>query len=183
MKIYTKTGDKGTTALVGGTRVLKCHPKVEAYGTVDELISYIGMIRSYPISSHYTKVLLHIQIVLMNCSAHLASDGNAKNKLPEIKPVDIELLEVEIDAMVEQLEPLRSFILPGGAPIASFAHIARTICRRAERSALRLNEEEEINENVIKYLNRLSDYLFALARKLQKDEGVKEDLWLPGSEA
>lgn len=181
MKIYTKTGDKGTTALVGGTRVPKYHPKVEAYGTVDELISYVGMIRSYPINPHYAKILLHIQTVLMSCAAHLASDGNPK-KLPEIKPVDIEILEVEIDAMEEPLEPLRSFILPGGAPIASFAHIARTICRRAERSALRLSEDEKVNEDVTKYLNRLSDYLFMLARKLQKDEGVKEDLWLPSSE-
>lgn len=181
MKIYTKTGDTGTTALVGGTRVPKHHPKVEAYGTVDELISYVGMIRSYPINAHYLKILLGIQKVLMNCAAHLASDSNAK-KIPDIRPVDIELLEVEVDVMEEPLEPLHSFILPGGAPIASFAHIARTICRRAERAALRLNEQEQVDENVIKYLNRLSDYLFMLGRKLQKDEGVKEDLWLPSAE-
>ncbi len=181
MKIYTKTGDKGTTALVGGTRVPKQHPKVEAYGTVDELIAYVGLVRSQPMNKHYSEILLNVQGVLMVCAAWLASDSTKKT-LPQVKPTDVELLEKEIDAMEAELEPLHSFILPGGDTTASFCHISRCICRRAERSTLRLNEQEEVPEEVIKYLNRLSDYLFVLARKLQKDAGAKEEPWLPKAE-
>ena len=182
MKVYTKTGDKGTTALVGGTRVAKHHPKVEAYGTVDELISHIGLVRSYPMKEHYAAILLNVQTVLMNCAALLASDGTTLKKLPQINPIDVELLEVEIDAMEEQLEPLKSFILPGGSPLSAMCNIARSVCRRAERIALRLAEENDIPEPVLVYLNRLSDYLFVLGRKLHKDAGAKDDLWLPNSD-
>lgn len=178
MKIYTKTGDKGTTALVGGTRVPKQHSKVEAYGTVDELIASVGVVRSYDINPHYKEILLNIQACLMVAAALIASDEKEKD-LPQLKAEDVELLEREIDSMDSAVPPLRSFILPGGCLSAAFCHTTRTICRRAERTTLRLIESHTVPESVLQYLNRLSDYFFMLGRKLQHDEGVKEDLWLP----
>lgn len=178
MKIYTKTGDKGTTALVGGKRVAKNHPRVDAYGTVDELISYIGVIRSYDIAPHYMDLLYTIQDRLMVAAAILATDGYVE-KVPEIKDEDITLLENEIDEMDKALPPLQNFILPGGNQATSFCHVARSVCRRAERCAIGLSDEFDVPENVIRYLNRLSDYLFALARKLALDFKVDEIYWIP----
>ena len=178
MKVYTKTGDKGTTSLVGGKRVPKNHPRVEAYGTVDELISYIGVIRTYEIDSYYKDILYKVQDRLMVCAALLASDGSSKT-LPEIKDEDITLLEREIDNMETALPQLQYFILPGGNQATSFCHVARSVCRRAERSSIGLTDEFEIPENIIRYLNRLSDYLFVLSRKLSKDMNVEEVYWIP----
>ncbi|MDR1551881.1 MAG: cob(I)yrinic acid a,c-diamide adenosyltransferase [Prevotellaceae bacterium] len=178
MKIYTKTGDKGITSLIGGTRVPKFHIRVEAYGTVDELISYIGLIRSQKIDLHIIATLHQIQIKLMDIAAIVASDERAK-KLRQITDDDIYLLENEIDKYDAELEPLRYFVLPGGHNCPSFCHIARCICRRAERLILRVDEEYPVPENVLIYINRLSDYLFILARKLHKDLDIQELLWIP----
>jgi cob(I)alamin adenosyltransferase len=180
MKIYTKTGDKGTTSLIGGKRVPKYHLRIEAYGTVDELISYVGLLRDQDMDSTDKTALLEIQDKLMVCSAVLASDcEDCAIKIPEIRETDILFLEQQIDAMEEQLEPLRSFILPGGHTTVSFCHIARTVCRRAERVTAHLSEEMFVPEYVIKYINRLSDYLFVLSRKLGKNLNIDEIPWLP----
>ena len=182
MHIYTKTGDKGTTSLLGGKRVPKYHIRIEAYGTVDELISYIGLIRDQNIPDGSKEQLIKIQDRLMACASILAADcDNCDIDLPEIKDDDIEKLEKAINDLELELPPLDSFVLPGGHTTVSYTHIARNICRRAERNAIRLNEEDEVNEQVIIYLNRLSDYLFMLARKFIKDFGVKEILWNPKS--
>lgn len=179
-KIYTKGGDKGETSLLGGTRVPKYHEKIEAYGTVDELVSYIGLIRDQEISSHYKNMLINIQQVLFTAEAHLASDSEKNNdKLPQLSEKDIELLENEIDKMNEELPELRSFILPGGHSTVSYCHISRTICRRAERLVIKLAENYPVNVLITKYLNRLSDYLFVLARKLTVDLNAEETPWTP----
>ncbi|MDR0754691.1 MAG: cob(I)yrinic acid a,c-diamide adenosyltransferase [Prevotellaceae bacterium] len=177
MKIYTKTGDKGTTSLTGGTRVPKFHIRVEAYGTVDELISYIGLIRSQKIDSHLIETLHQIQIKLMDIAAIMASDEKAK-KLRHVSDDDIKIIENEIDKYNAELEPLKYFVLPGGHYIPAFCHIARCICRRAERMILRVNAESAVPENVLIYINRLSDYLFVLARKLHKTLDVQELFWI-----
>ena len=180
MKIYTKTGDKGTTSLIGGKRVLKHNPRIEAYGTIDELISHIGLLRDQPIDGQLKDVLLKVQDRLMVCAAVLATDcDDCTIKIPEIKDIDITFLEQEIDSMESELEPLRSFIIPGGHPIVSYCHIARTVCRRAERIAIKLTETSIVPDSTIKYINRLSDYLFVLARKLAKDFKVNEIPWQP----
>lgn len=180
MKIYTKTGDKGTTSLIGGKRVPKYHKRIEAYGTVDELISYIGLLRDQQLDENTRNALLKIEDKLMVCSAVLATDcDDCSLKIPEIKEMDILFLEEEIDVMEDQLEPLTSFILPGGHTTVSFCHIARTVCRRAERITISLAEETQVSANVIKYINRLSDYLFVLARKLGKDLNIQEIPWHP----
>jgi cob(I)alamin adenosyltransferase len=177
-KIYTKTGDKGMTSLLGGTRVKKYHKRVEAYGTVDELNSYIGLIRDQKIALHYKEILSEIQNRLFIIESLLATESKEKTKrLPSIKPKNILLLEKEIDKMNETLSELRSFILPGGHTIVSFCHIARCVCRRAERLVTHLAEAVELDELLIKYLNRLSDYLFVLARKINKDLGLTDNLW------
>lgn len=179
-KIYTKGGDKGETSLLGGTRVPKYHEKIEAYGTVDELVSFIGLIRDQEISNHYKNVLINIQQVLFTAEAHLASDSDKNiENLPQFSEIDIEVLEKEIDKMNEELPELRSFILPGGHQTVSYCHISRTICRRAERLVIKLAENYPVNILVIKYLNRLSDYLFVLARKLTLDLHAKETPWMP----
>ncbi|MDR0420496.1 MAG: cob(I)yrinic acid a,c-diamide adenosyltransferase [Prevotellaceae bacterium] len=178
MKVYTKTGDKGTTSLIGGTRVPKFHIRVEAYGTVDELISYIGLIRSQKIDLNIIEILHLIQIKLMDIAAIIASDEKAK-KLRQITEDDINIIEKEIDGYSAELEPLKYFVLPGGHSIPAFCHIARCICRRAERMILRVNDEISIPENVMIYINRLSDYFFVLARKLHKNLGVQEIFWIP----
>lgn len=180
MKIYTKTGDKGTTSLIGGKRVPKYHIRIEAYGTVDELIAHIGLIRDSVADEHYHEVLVTIQDHLMICASELATDkGSGTPVVPLITEEDIQLLENEIDAMDEELPDLTSFVLPGGHPIVSYCHIARTVCRRAERCALSLSEAEEVSSAVLKYLNRLSDYLFMLSRKLGKDLNADEISWKP----
>jgi len=178
-KIYTKTGDKGETSLIGGTRVPKYHDRIEAYGTVDELNSFIGLIRDQDILPHYHEILLEVQDRLFTIESQLAWDTTKelKRDLPMIVESDIELLEREIDQMNEELQPLSSFILPGGHTTVSYCHIARCICRRAERLTIRLSVEYRVDELNIKYLNRLSDYLFVLARKLAHDLNVSETLW------
>ena len=177
MKIYTKTGDKGTTALIGGTRVPKFHIRVEAYGTVDELVAHIGLILSQNIDKDIIEFLHLIQIKLMNISAILASDGSIKD-LPQISDEDIQVLERKIDEYNSELEPIKDFILPGGHTIIAFCHIARTVCRRAERVILQLNAENPVPRETLIYMNRLSDFLFTLARKLHKDLDIKEYSWI-----
>ena len=179
MKIYTKTGDQGKTSLIGGTRVLKFHPRIEAYGTIDELNSYIGLIRDHDIAPHFKEILLEIQDRLFTAESLVALDPASKIevKLPQLHDSDIELLEKEIDAMNEVLPDLSSFILPGGHPIVSYCHVARCVCRRAERLIIRLNQSQTVPDKVIPYLNRLSDYLFVLARRLGKDVNATETPW------
>lgn len=179
-KIYTKTGDKGETSLIGGTRVPKYHDRIEAYGTVDELISYIGLIRDQKIDEHSFSVLIEIQDRLMSCASILATDcENCKVKIPEMYDSDIETLEKEIDEMEKDLPPLTSFILPGGHPTVSYCHIARNVCRRAERLSIKVQDQFKNSEKVIQYLNRLSDFLFVLSRKFSIDLYAKEIAWKP----
>lgn len=179
-KIYTKGGDKGETSLLGGTRVPKYHARIEAYGTVDELVSYIGLVRDQDISDHYKTILINIQQTLFTAEAHLASDSEENTvNLPLLSADDIKTLENEIDKMNEELPELRSFILPGGHQTVSYCHISRTICRRAERLVIKLAENNKVNILIIQYLNRLSDYLFVLARKLTLDLKAIETPWEP----
>jgi len=180
MKIYTKTGDKGFTSLIGGTRVPKHHLRIESYGTVDELNSYIGLIRDHDIAEHDKQVLKEIQDRLFTIGSSLASDPEkSRMVIPDLHDADIELLEKEMDAMNEVLPELRHFILPGGSNVISFCHIARCVCRRAERLSVHLAEESKVDERVNIYLNRLSDYLFMLARKIANDNKIPENQWIP----
>lgn len=180
MKIYTRKGDGGTTSLIGGSRVPKHHLRIECYGTVDELNSYIGLIRDQDINEKHITTLLEIQDRLFTLGALLAAEpGKSKMKLPQLYETDIIFLENEIDSMDEELEEMKSFVLPGGNTVVSYSHIARCVCRRAERIAVHLNEESEVNEIIIRYLNRLSDYLFTLSRKLTKEFNAKEIPWRP----
>ncbi|OQX75443.1 MAG: ATP:cob(I)alamin adenosyltransferase [Bacteroidetes bacterium 4484_249] len=180
LKIYTKQGDKGETSLIGGTRVPKYDERIEAYGTVDELNSFTGLIRDQKIDTHYKEVLHTIQNILFIIESQLAADSpESKSKLPPVAAGDILILENEIDKMNEELPELKSFILPGGHTTVSYCHIARTICRRAERLTIKLTEKYNVDEIVVMYLNRLSDYFFVLARKLAKDLNVGEMLWKP----
>lgn len=173
MKIYTKTGDTGTTALFGGKRVSKSDLRVDAYGTVDELNSHLG-------SLFEEDLILHIQDRLFTLGSMLATEpGNTKVKIPHLTEDDITTLEKGIDKMEEGLEPMKHFILPGGHQMVSFCHIARTVCRRAERLTVALNSIEPIDPLIIKYLNRLSDYLFVLSRSLTKKYNAKETPWIP----
>jgi len=179
-KIYTKTGDKGQTSLIGGTRVPKFDIRIESYGTVDELNSHIGLIRDQSIDSNTREVLIEVQDRLFTIGSLLAADPE-KNKmtLPQISEKDIELLESEIDKMNETLPEMKFFVLPGGHTTISFCHIARCVCRRAERCVLKLNEQAPVNELIYKYLNRLSDYLFVLSRKITADLNAPETPWKP----
>jgi cob(I)alamin adenosyltransferase len=180
MKIYTKTGDNGQTSLVGGTRVSKTELRIEAYGTVDELNSYVGLLRDQEVNKDRKDILKEIQDRLFTIGSILASEPEqTKKRIPDLHESDIELLEKEMDKMDESLEPMRFFILPGGHQSVSFGHLARTVCRRAERIVLRLAQETEVNELVIKYLNRLSDYLFVLCRMMIKDLNIEEISWKP----
>ncbi|MCK0132300.1 cob(I)yrinic acid a,c-diamide adenosyltransferase [Flavobacteriaceae bacterium F08102] len=187
MKIYTKTGDSGQTSLFGGTRVPKYHLRIEAYGTVDELNSYIGLLKDQNIPSPYAENLLKIQNELFTIGSTLATPPNketlksGKDRLgiPRISSVEILFLEEQIDEMETDLPPMTHFILPGGHQTVSFCHIARCICRRVERLVVQLNDQEPVSENVLKYLNRLSDYLFVLARKLTQHYQAKEIPWVP----
>jgi cob(I)alamin adenosyltransferase len=180
MKIYTKTGDKGNTSLIGGKRVPKYHPRIEAYGTVDELMAFIALLRDQSISPHWKDVLAEILDRLMSCASILAADcTDCKVKIPEIPYSDIEYLENEIDSIDSKLEPLTSFVLPGGHPTVSLCHVSRTICRRAERLIIQLGEETPVPENLIKYINRLSDFLFMLSRIFAKDLKIDQIPWKP----
>lgn len=187
MKIYTKTGDKGMTSLFGGTRVPKHHLRIESYGTVDELNSFVGLIRSLNPDKETREVLIQIQNQLFTVGSTLATDpekavmrsGKQRLKIEKINEAKIRLLEDEIDRMNDSLPPLTHFILPGGNEVVSYCHIARTICRRAERRITQLNETEEVDPLVVRYLNRLSDYFFVLARKLSSDMEAEEIKWVP----
>ena len=187
MKIYTKTGDKGTTALFGGSRVPKHHIRIDSYGTVDELNSHIGLIRDQEIDPRNKEILVHIQDKLFTVGAVLATDPekatlkNGKDRLniPKIDEEDITLLENEMDVMNDHLPQMTHFVLPGGHTTVSYCHIARCVCRRAERLASALYELEPFDTHTLKYLNRLSDYLFVLARKLSSDLQAEEVKWIP----
>jgi cob(I)alamin adenosyltransferase len=180
MKIYTKTGDKGTTSLIGGKRVAKYHSRIEAYGTVDELISNIGLLRDQDIDQETKHFLIDIQDNLMNCASILAADcSDCKIQIPKILPKDINALELEIDRMETLLEPLTSFVLPGGHPIVSLCHVCRTICRRSERIIIKLTEETPVPEDLVIYINRLSDFFFVLSRKIAKELNVEQIPWKP----
>ena len=187
MKIYTKTGDKGSTALFGGTRVSKNHLRIEAYGTVDELNSYIGLIKDQEIDDASKKELIKIQHDLFTLGAMLATppekenlkSGKERLNIPKINQESIQFLEDKIDFMNESLPQMTHFILPGGHTTVSFCHIARCVCRRSERLSVTLNENEPISKDILMYLNRLSDYLFVLARKLSKALKAQEVKWIP----
>ena len=180
MKIYTKTGDQGITSLLGGVRVPKSHLRIDAYGTIDELNSYIGLLRDQAINSKRVDFLKEIQDRLFTIGADLAtSPGKDKVKKPDLCAEDIGILEQEMDLMEAQLPPLTAFILPGGHQSVSFCHLARTVCRRGERIAVELASLEPVSELVIQYLNRLSDYLFVLGRKMAQELQVEEVTWSP----
>ncbi|WP_070786712.1 cob(I)yrinic acid a,c-diamide adenosyltransferase [Flavobacterium crassostreae] len=187
MKIYTKTGDTGTTALFGGTRVPKDHIRIESYGTIDELNSHIGLIRDQELTPDDKKVLLEIQDRLFTIGAILATppekevlkNGSLRLQKLGINSQDIQLLETQIDTMEAALPQMTHFILPGGHTTVSYCHIARCVCRRAERLAVHLDHLEPVAPIVIQYLNRLSDYLFVLARKLSTDWNTEEVKWIP----
>jgi len=180
MKIYTKAGDRGMTSLLGGELVSKDHPRLEAYGTLDELTSWIGLLRDHLEDKGKREDLLKIQDRLMLGSSILANERtDGSIKLPEISETDIKLLENRIDTMDEDLPALTNFILPGGHKVVSYCHLARTCCRRAERLSTPFVKDSEQTSILVKYLNRLSDYLFTLARKIAKDFKVEENLWQP----
>jgi|UniRef100_UPI0040475950 cob(I)alamin adenosyltransferase len=190
MKIYTKTGDSGTTSLYGGLRVPKHHLRIESYGTVDELNSQIGLVRDQNIDIVSKENLLKIQNELFTIGAMLATpsekellkNGKERLNIPKINLESVTFLELEIDRMNEDLPAMTHFILPGGHQTVSFCHIARCVCRRTERLVTHLNEVETINADILTYLNRLSDFLFVLARKLSKDLSAKEIPWIPKKE-
>lgn len=187
MKIYTKTGDRGSTALFGGNRVEKHHARIECYGTVDELNSWIGLIRDQEVSAPHLPTLLAIQEHLFILGAELATapdkailkNGKERLQMEKIGHPDITFLEGEIDRMDTTLPPMTHFVLPGGHSTVSYCHIARTVCRRAERRATELETSEPLGEWTLPYLNRLSDYLFILARKLSHELGAEEKKWIP----
>ncbi|MBE2245855.1 MAG: cob(I)yrinic acid a,c-diamide adenosyltransferase [Candidatus Competibacteraceae bacterium] len=183
MKIYTKTGDKGTTALMGGVRVSKHHPRIEAYGTIDELNSWLGLIKDQPIPESSKQDLLIIQYRLFEAGSLLAAEpGNTKIWVPEIKLDAISQLENSIDLMEQSLPPLQNFILPGGHPASSYTHIARCVCRRAERLVVQVADSEQVPSEILVFLNRLSDYLFVLARFISAHFGADEIPWKPRSQ-
>ncbi len=178
-KIYTKTGDKGDTSLFGGKRLPKSHIRIESYGTVDELNSYIGLVRDVINDEELRLVLKEIQDRLFTIGSNLASDPSKNMTTPDVLASDVELLEKEIDRMNDNLPDLKNFILPGGHHNVSFCHLARCVCRRAERMVVALNMEEKVEPIILLYLNRLSDYLFVLSRQIGHDQNVEEIPWNP----
>ncbi|MFD1144155.1 cob(I)yrinic acid a,c-diamide adenosyltransferase [Larkinella insperata] len=181
MKIYTRTGDTGQTSLIGGRRVSKAHHRIDAYGTVDELSSWVGLVRDQPVNESRKELLKEIQDRLFTIGSELATDPEktVKRPLPAILETDVVLLEKTMDEMDAELPELRAFVLPGGHQAVSFCHLARTVCRRAERLTIALNEEETVDPLVIQYLNRLSDYFFVLGRKMAQELGAEETIWKP----
>ena len=180
MKIYTKTGDSGTTSLLGGTRVSKSHDRINAYGTVDELNAFMGLLRDQVVNTHRQGYLISIQERLFTMGASLAAEApDSKVKKPDLREEDVLALEQAIDQMEESLPPMKNFVLPGGHPSVSFCHLARCVCRRAERLVIKLKENEQVEDLVIIYLNRLSDYLFVLGRKIAQELNAEEVPWLP----
>ncbi len=181
-KIYTKTGDQGKTSLIGGTKVPKSHIRIEAYGTVDELNCYIGLVSDNLSDEHAKTVLKEIQDRLFTIGSSLASDPDKESlmKIPDLKESDISMLEKEIDSMSNELPPMKNFILPGGHVAVSITHVARCVCRRAERCCVNMQQHETFVEPlIIKYLNRLSDYLFILARYIAHTLHIEEIPWKP----
>jgi cob(I)alamin adenosyltransferase len=181
MKIYTKTGDAGETALFGGKRLPKDDLRIEAYGAVDELNACLGLLRDHLTAEEPRHHLLTIQSQLFTAGAYLATAPGKNTPAPALNDADIQALEQAMDDMEARLEPLRNFILPGGHPAISYGHLARTVCRRAERRVVSLAQAEEVPEIILRYLNRLSDYLFMLTRFIAKDMDVAEILWQPRS--
>ena len=180
MKIYTKTGDQGVTSLIGGTKVPKNHIRIESYGTVDELNSFIGLIMDQRIPTETSTVLKEIQDRLFTIGASLASDPEkSKMKIPDLHLADVERLENAIDEMNDFLPELKHFILPGGCTTISYCHLARCVCRRAERLVVNLAANSFVEEKIIIYLNRLSDYLFVLGRYIGVKAGIAENQWIP----
>ncbi len=178
MKIYTKLGDKGETSLIGGKRVVKHHFRIEAYGTIDELIACIAVLKESGIENKHRSFLLKTQHILMNCAALLASD-NEKNsmQLPQVNDIHIDELEREIDKIDKTIPTLKSFIIPGGDIASAHCHVARNVCRRAERVISAMNENYIVDDMLKKYINRLSDYLFVLSRRILYDKGIDEIEW------
>ena len=187
-KVYTRTGDSGKTGLVGGKRLPKDHPRIEAFGSVDELNSVIGIVLSYLAQKEASKRREKMESILEAIQQKLFDTGSELATLPgdeyegqiNIKAEDSEWLEEIIDAMNEELQPLKSFILPGGTSLNAFLHQARTVCRRAERDIIKLNQIDLVNPEIIKYINRLSDYLFVAGRWVTETLGETETLWQPG---
>lgn len=178
VKIYTKTGDTGTTSLIGGKRLPKNHIRLEAYGTIDELNSYLGLVRSQPIENEIKEQIIKIQNALFTIGSNLASENpeNLKN-FPKISQSDIDFLEKKIDAFEKTLPKMTNFVLPGGSTIVGMCHVARSVCRRAERKIVELSQNEQIEKQLLIYINRLSDYLFVLSRKLSFNSNVEEIEW------
>ncbi|MDX9942547.1 MAG: cob(I)yrinic acid a,c-diamide adenosyltransferase [Bacteroidales bacterium] len=177
-KIYTKTGDSGETSLLGGKRVPKYHPRIEAYGTIDELNSFVGLLRDQDIAPRYKDLLFEIQDRLFTAESLIAADKGSENfPLPNLSQEDISLLEQEIDRMNESLPALSNFILPGGHQAVSMAHVCRTVCRRAERHIILLATNHLVDDIIIRYFNRLSDYFFVLARKIALDLDIPDQVW------
>ena len=183
MKVYTKTGDRGMTSLIGGKRVEKYHPRIEAYGTVDELMSHIAYLRDEMNGQidllPYRNDLLDILDHLMRCCSLIAAEEDVTKQLPEVNATHISFLEQRIDDMQASVKPIDKFTLPGGHPLVSLSHICRTVCRRAERRTIEAASENAVDEVVMIYLNRLSDYFYLLGRKLSDEFNVKELYWLP----
>lgn len=180
MKIYTKKGDLGQTSLIGGKRVSKHDLRIESYGTVDELNSYLGVLRDHDIHQDYRSFLVEIQQLLFTIGSHLAvSPEGTSMKLPELKESHVVALEEQIDSMDAALPPMRFFVLPGGDLAVSFCHVARCVCRRAERLVVHLSTLDQVDPIILQYLNRLSDYLFTLSRKIAFDKNAPEQPWIP----
>lgn len=181
MKIYTRTGDDGTTDLFGGERTSKAHPRIAAYGTVDELNSWLGLARTHlpPEETNLERLLVQLQSMLFEIGADLATPLDSHVRTVRIEPIHVETLEQEIDRLEAQLPPLKTFILPGGTPAAAMLHVARTICRRAERLVVEVLQQEAINPEVLRFLNRLSDLLFVMARWINHRQNVAETPWRP----
>jgi len=179
MRVYTKAGDKGQTALIGGKRVMKNHPRIEAYGTVDELMAHTALLMDMLADEFDKDFLLWILDRLMTASAVLAADGDPAKKIPKLKTDDTTRVEQCIDEMERGLEPMNSFILPGGHPAISQCHVVRTVCRRAERQIVRASLPDLPTREIMEFINRLSDYFFVLSRKIAKDFNISTKKWIP----
>ncbi len=180
MKIYTKTGDEGLTSLFGGKRVSKSELRIDTYGTTDELNAWIGVLRDLEVNQNRKDTLVEIQERLFTIGSILATEpGNTKVKIPTLSEADVIYLEKAIDEMDAVLKPMRFFVLPGGHPSVSWGHVARTVCRRSERLTIALDKAEKVDPLVIKYLNRLSDYLFVLCRMMTHELKIEETPWKP----
>ncbi|MEP0368651.1 MAG: cob(I)yrinic acid a,c-diamide adenosyltransferase [Cyclobacteriaceae bacterium] len=181
-KIYTKTGDKGNTSLLGGKKVSKSHERIEAYGNIDELNSFVGLLKDHPdVEAKIGQQFYWIQEHLFTIGSLLATESDFKGfELPQVSEIHIKQLEVWIDKYTAELPELKNFILPGGHQAVSLCHVCRTVCRRAERSIIKLAADEEIGPNIVPFVNRLSDYFFVMSRKMAQLLKVSETPWIPG---